>query len=249
MEHKNINSESEGIAINIGDMVSILWNKMHIILLMGVFTAILSFIGTEFFITPLFSSTTKIYVLSRQDTASVTVNDLATGTQLTKDYMELVKSRSVLEEVIEVLNLKMTTKKLSESITVSNPTDTRILSIVVLNENPKVARDIADTLREAVSTKITTVMDIDSVNTVEEASLALKSTSPNIVKNVILGGLLGIILTIGLTFLAFFYDDTIKKPDDVEHYLNINVLASLPIREETMGRKGKRRGGASNGRD
>ena len=72
----------------------------------------------------------KMYVLSKQDANSaVTSSDLQAGSQLTKDYMELIKSRSVMEQVISQLQLDMSVDKLSGEITVSNTADTRILSI------------------------------------------------------------------------------------------------------------------------
>lgn len=237
MEQSNINNNEEEMAIDLGELLLLLWSKAHIILLSGIVIAMLTFIGTKVFITPQYSSITKMYVLSRQDTTSVTASDLATGTQLTKDYMELVKSRSVLEQVIAVLNLDMTTEELSDKITVATPLDTRILSITVMNEDPKIARDTADALREAVTIKIMEVMDIDSVNTVEEASLPTKPTTPSVMKNSVIGGFIGIFVVIGIIFLIFFFDDTIKSPDDVEHYLGMNVLASLPIKEGTAKNK------------
>ena len=95
-----------------------------------------------------------MYVLNRSDgTAGVTSSDLQTGTQLTQDYMELIKSRTVLEEVISVLNLEMTTDDLSGMITTTNTENTRILTIQVENEDPELAREIADALRESASTR------------------------------------------------------------------------------------------------
>ena len=129
------------------------------------------------------------------------------------------------------LNLDMEAEELEETITAETPVDTRILTIIVENQDPKMAKEIADALRESVSIQITEIMDADSVNTFEEGNLPTEPSSPSLVKNMAIGGLLGLIIALGIIVLIFVLDDTIKTPDDVEHYLGLNVLTSIPIQE------------------
>lgn len=234
MPNRIVNQEidNDEITIDLAEMLFVLWSKIHIILLSGILMALVAFVGTKLFITPMYTSVTKVYVLSKQDNnANVTYNDLQTGTQLTKDYMELVKSRPVLEQVIAVLNLDMETKDLAEMISVETQTDTRIITINVENENPKQAKEIADAIRESISIQITEIMDADSVNTVEDGSLPKEPSSPNVLRNLLIGAILGILLAGGIIILIYMLDDTIKTPDDVERYLELNVLTSIPIQE------------------
>ena len=156
---------------------------------------------------------------------------------MTKDYMELIKSRSVMEQVISQLQLDMSVDKLSGEITVSNTADTRILSISVENESPKLAKEIADAVRESASVQITQITDADAVNMVEEGNLPKDPTSPNTMKNAMLGGILGIFLALGAIVLIYILDDTIKTPDDVERYLGLTVLTSIPIASGTPASK------------
>ena len=120
--------------------------------------------------------------------------------------MELVKSRPVLEQVIAVLNLDIQTEQLSQMITVENAPDTRILTIRVESEDPKEAKAIADAVRESVSIQIPKIMDADSVNTIEEGNLPTSPSSPNLMKNMALGGILGIVLAIGIIVLIYVLD-------------------------------------------
>jgi capsular polysaccharide biosynthesis protein len=229
MNHETDNDE---ITIDLTDLLTVIWRRLHLIILSGVLLGLVAFIGTKLFVTPMYTSVTKVYVLSKQDSsANLTYSDLQTGTSLTKDYMELVKSRPVLEQVIAILNLDMDVDNLSDAITVDTPQDTRILRIAVENENPKTAKEIADALRESVSIQITEIMDADSVNTVEMANLPVTPSSPSLTKNTAIGILLGILLAIGIIVLIYILDDTIKTPEDVEYYLGLNVLTSIPIQE------------------
>lgn len=234
------NIEDDEINIDLIELFGVLWRKAFIIILVGFVFAVLSYAGTKFLITPLYTSTTKMYVLSKQnDNATVTYTDLQTGTQLTKDYMELVKSRPVLEKVIEQLNLDMSSDDLKDTITVETPEDTRILTVKVKHADPEMARDIANAIREAVSIQIKTIMDAESVNVVEEGNLPEKPSSPSAMKNTLIGGFLGCVLAVGIILLIYLLDDTIKTPDDVEKYLGLSVLASVPIQPGTQ--KSKKR--------
>ncbi|MGN1167487.1 MAG: YveK family protein [Lachnospiraceae bacterium] len=227
---RNQDFDNDEITIDLTELIAELWSKFHIILLSGILLALVAFVGTKFLITPMYTSVTKVYVLSKQDSSSgVTYSDLQVGTQLTKDYVELVKSRPVLEQVVAVLNLDMETDELANMITAETQTDTRIITIKIENEDPKRAKEIADAVREAVSIQIKDVMDADSVNTVEDGSLPKAPSSPNVMKNIILGGMLGVLLAAGIIIVRFMMNDTIKTPEDVERYLGLSVLTSVPI--------------------
>lgn len=228
----NPESDNDELTIDLTEVIGALLKKAHIIILTGIIVALLAFIGTKLFITPMYTAETKVYVLSKSDgSTGISATDLQAGSYLTKDYTELVKSRTVMEQVIAVLNLDVKPEELMEMISVEAVTDSRILTIKVENDDPKQAKEIADAVREAVSVQITEIMDADAVNTVEKADLPSEPSSPNTMKNTMLGGILGIILAMGVVVLISILDDTIKTPDDVERYLGLNTLTSIPITE------------------
>ena len=225
--------QDDEVTIDLMELFSALWAKKTIIILSAVFMALVAFVGTKMFVTPKYTSVTKLFVMTKNDdtSASATYTDLQTGSMLTKDYMELVKSRPVLEKTISKLKLDVEPEELAEMITTETPTDTRIMSISVTDDDPKEAKQIADTLRKAVSVQITEIMNADSVNTVEEGNLPTSPSSPNVKKNMMLGALLGLVISMGFVVLIFILDDTVKTPDDVEKYLGLNVLTPIPIQE------------------
>lgn len=247
MEGTNQNvKENDEITIDLTELFMTLWSKAHIIILSGILLGLLAFVGTKLFITPMYTSTTKFYVLTKTtESGNVTYSDLQTGSQLTKDYAELVKSRPVLEEVVSVLNLDMDTQELADKITVTTPTDTRVMSINVEDAQPKQARDIADAVRQAVGIQIQEIMDVDSVKTVEEANLPDSPSSPSVMRNTLIGAILGILISAGIIILVFMLDDTVKTPEDVETYLGLNVLASIPIYDGANTKNKKRVKGLS----
>ena len=232
-------TEEDELTIDLGELLRVLLSKIHIIVLAAILMALVAFVGTKLFVTPMYTSVTKMYVLAKDDNnTSSTSSNLTAGSMLTKDYMELVKSRPVLEKAISVLNLKMEPEQLAGMITAETPTDTRIMSISVQSSNPKQAKEIADAVRDAVSVQIKEIMSVDSVNTVEEGNLPTSPSSPNTMKNMMLGAVLGFIIAVGIITLIYMLDDTIKTPEDVENYLGLNVLTSIPVRSGTA--KGKK---------
>ncbi|MBQ9867813.1 MAG: protein-tyrosine kinase [Lachnospiraceae bacterium] len=230
--------------IDLGELLFELWlNKLEIILAMA-FGAVAAFFLSTVIMTPKYTSQTSLYVLAKQEANTnantITTADLSVGTQLTNDYQVLMTSRPVLEQTIAELGLDMTTEELADMVKVTNDSNTRILKIEVTNEDPQLARNIADTLRTAVSEQIISVMNIDAVNTVEDASMPLKPSSPNKKRNILIGLMAGFVLSAGLIVLRSIMDDTVKNSDDVERYLGVPVMGMIPDSESVDIAKEKR---------
>ena len=155
--------------------------------------------------------------------------------------MILVKSNPVLDKVIADLNLKMSTSELAGKISVSTPTDTRILTIAVNDKDPMMAKKIADAVREASKAQIQSVMGIETVNTVEDAKLPESPISPNTKMNILIGFALGFIIAVAVIIIRFILDDTIKAQEDVEKYLGLSVLGLIPELETTDNKKKKKK--------
>ena len=95
--------KDDEMEIDLGEIFHLLMNKLWIIVLCFIIGAILAFGGTKLLITPKYSASSMIYILTK--TTSVTsLADIQMGTQLTADFEILATSRPVLEEVIEKLN-------------------------------------------------------------------------------------------------------------------------------------------------
>jgi capsular polysaccharide biosynthesis protein len=239
-------NDNEIIEIDVKELCFVLFNKIHILILALILGGVTLYFISTAFVTPKYQSTTAIYVLNKQDNNVVTYSDLQTGTQLTKDYAELVTSRSVMEKVISQLNLEenfedmenIDSEKLADMVSVDNTTDTRIIKITVTDTNPGRAQDIANAIREAAALHITEVMDIEAVNVVDYAEMPMKPVSPKLMLNTVIGALAGLILAVLIIIVLYMLDDTIKGPDDIERYLGISLLGTIPL-DESLNHKKK----------
>ena len=123
-------------------------------------------------------------------------------------------------------------------VTVQTKSDTRIVTIIVQNEDPKLAQELANVIREVSARQIVDVMGVEAVNMVDEANLPVAPSSPNVRNNFLMGGSWGVLLAIAFILIRYLLNDTIKNDEDVERYLNLNVLASIPTIEPTTTKKG-----------
>lgn len=217
-----------------------LLRKMWIILLVTVVGAGGTFFVSKYLMTPLYTSSTKVYLINRQEDNRTTYSDLQMGTQLTKDYSILVRGRQLLEEVIAEYNLGIEYEEFAELVKVNTPEDTRILEIMVSYDDPELARTLAERISKLSSEKMINIMDMREVNILEVANLPTIPSSPNILKNTILGGLIGFTLTTIIFIMKYLFNDTIKNTDDIENNLNITVLGLIPLDENKVNKKSKK---------
>lgn len=241
MEESTIRQNDE-IEIDLWEICLVLLHNLALIVCVGIMAALGTFLFTQLLVTPTYESSTKIYILNKQDNNAVTYSDIQLGTQLTKDYAELIQSRSVLEEVVQGMGLDLTYDEMLKKITVTTPADTRILAITVADTDPVQAMQMANAVREAASVHIMNVMDIQAVNVAETANMPMKKASPSVLKNTFIGGLLGIFLMIAVVLIRYLMDDTVKTPEDVEKYLQLSTLAVIPLNEgDAEGKKKKKK--------
>ena len=222
--------ENKEIAIDVVQLFKILWKKKIAIILTAIVAALVAFGVSSFVLTPEYSSTTRIYVVNRNqsENAGLTNQDLQAGTYLVKDYKEIILSQDVLEKVISNLKLEQSGKGLSKKIQVTVPVDTRIVSIVVKDDQPEEASRIANALREVAAEKIIKVTRVSDVTTLEEARPALTPSSPNIRRNTLLAFLAGGAVMVILILLLELLDDRVKRPEDVEEVMQVALLGIVP---------------------
>ena len=226
------NVQNDEVEIDIGHILSILWEKILLIIATGIIVGLAGFLVSKFLITPKYESETKLYVLNRANDSATTLSDVQLSTQLTKDYQILVTSATVMNHVIKELGLNMKASELASTISVDTPSDTRVLQITVTSDDPKRAKDIADKVAQVSSKKICDIMKIEQVNVIEEGSLSEEPAVDTVQKWTLIGLALGIVLSCAVIIIRSMLDDTVKTTEDVEKYFDLSTLAVIPISEE-----------------
>lgn len=229
---ENSTRNNDEIEIDLRQIFIVIMSKIVIILLVGVVFGLAAFIGSKLFLKPVYESQTSLYVLNKQSQGTTTLSDLQLSTQLTQDYMILVKSRTVTEKVISDLGLDATNEELAEKISVSTPSDSRVLEIKVSDNDQYEAKRIADKVAEISADSICDIMQIEKVNVFEEANIPEEPSSPNCLKNALIACIVGIVLAVAVVVIRFVMNDTINTSEDIEKYLGISTLALIPLSED-----------------
>ena len=229
---------SESTEIDLVELMYRLLEKWAIIVLSCILGAVIACAYTLFMVTPQYTATSKLYVINSNDSA-INLSDLQIGSYLTTDYMEVFSNWHVHEMVLERLGLNYSYKQLSSMISVSNPNDTRILYIKAVSPDPQEAKDLADTYAEVAREFIAVKMDTKQPNVFEEALLPTAPSSPNKTRNVLLGFLLGLVVSCGIIVVQFMVDDRLRSSDDIEKYVQLPTLGVMPKQSKKAAAKGQ----------
>lgn len=212
------------------DLVELLYRlieKWKIIVLACLFGALIAAVCTFYFITPMYTATSKLYVVNAKDSA-INLSDLQIGNYLASDYTEVFSNWHVHEMVLQRLGLDYTYSQLAEMVSVENPKDTRILYVNVVSDDPQEAKDMADTYAQVAREFIAVKMDTEQPNIFEEALLPSRPSSPNKSRNIIMGFMIGLVLSCSVTIAQFLMDDRLRSADDIEKYVQLPTLGVMP---------------------
>jgi len=222
--------EQNTMEIDVFHLFKILWKRKTLIALVAIVAGALSFAYSVFIVKPEFTSTTRIYVVNRNqgDKPGLTNQDLQAGSYLVKDYREIILSQDVLEKVTSNLKLDLSPKDFASKVKVTVPVDTRIVSISVNDRVPEEASRIANSLREVAAEKIISITRVSDVTTLEEARPAIAPSSPNIRRNTIIGLLGGTVFTVVAVLVVELVDTRVKRPEDIEDVMKIALLGVVP---------------------
>ena len=233
--------KDDEIEIDLMELFHVLLKNAWTLILCLVLGAAVAFGGTKLFITPQYEATSMIYILSKSTSISSYL-DVQLGQQLTVDFETLATTRTVVENVINELELDTTYEQLIDDITVENPSGTQILKIKVKNPDPVLAKDISNAMSEATANRIAEVMMTDKPTIADVAVTPDHPVSPSTKGNTAIGGLLGMLAAAAYLVIRALMDDTIVDKDDVTKYLGLTTLAAIPLnQDESSGKRSRRK--------
>lgn len=229
-DNNTINPMNSGDYIDLLELARELRKKLVLILVCAIIGGTVMGVYSFFIATPIYQSTSKLYILSK--TTSITsLADIQVGTSLASDYVELIKSRPVVLTVIRDMELDMSYDAMVNNLIVENVADTRLVKITVRDTDPERAKLIANKFARVAKVQISNIMRTDEPTIAESAVVKRKPVSPDKRKNILMGILIGIVLSCGYVTIRFLMDDTIKDPDDITKYLELDNLAIVPFED------------------
>ena len=218
--------------IDLLEVLNAVRQHIAVLILCTLATAIAGFAITHFLITPQYESSALMIVNTRQDTTStVTIDQINSATKLVSTYSIIIKSDTVLQQVIDDLGLSLSYSDLKSRVTVSAVDDTQVMKITVRSNNPEWARQVCDGITAVSPDVILEAVEAGSVKVISQASYSDVPVSPNIKKNTMLGAMVGLVLCLGVILLQVILDNKINTEEDVAKYLDMTVVGVIPVYE------------------
>ena len=203
--------ENEGYeTIDLLEVLNAVRQHLLAVILATVILAAAGFGISKFLITPQYEASALMIVNTRQDiTSNVTSDQINSATKLVSTYSIIIKSDTVLQQVIDNLGLSLTYQQLASRVTVSAVDDTQVMKVTVKSDNPEWARQVCEQIISSAAVNPTPV-------------------SPNVGRNTMLGGVLGLVISVGIILLAVLLDNKIHTEDDIAKYLDLAVVGVIP---------------------
>lgn len=218
--------------MNLKEYFTIIYKRIWLIIILPILASLASAYMSFYVIKPTYEANTTMYVLNKKSGEQLNLgqSELLGGQLLVKDYRELIKSRSITENVIEQLGIKdVKWDKFADKISVEAKNDTRVIEIKVENEDPEMAKNIANKLGDTFRASAIDLMGVDNVHTFDKAKTPSDPIKPRSYINIGIGFLTGFLFAVGLILLMEYMDSTIKTGEDVENKLGLPVIGTIPV--------------------
>lgn len=227
--------------LDLKELCKMFWNKkIRIILIIALFIA-MGVAYSKYFVTPVYSSSTTLILASNSNStitnSTITTTDLSINSKLVSTYSELVKSKSILRQVIYNLGIDIEEETLRKNVKVAAEKNTEIIRITVTNENKVYATKIANEIAKVFMEKVKSIYNIDNVQVVDKAETSDEPSNINLKRDILIFATIGLVISVFYVLIDNMSDTTIKTAEEIENVYHVPVLASIPVYEEEMQKK------------
>lgn len=219
-----------GNTINLFDLLTEIWKKFYIVVIAMIITGVLSYSFSAFALTPKYKSAVNLIVNTTSTSTDYVSNDNITSAKnLVATYSVVIKSNTVLNQVIDNLNLDMTYNDLSNAMTVQAVNNTQIMEVSVLHPDPQVAKAIVDQITQIAPDIIVEAVEAGSCKVISQVTVSVKPVTPNIPQNVLFAMVIGVFIAVVVIIVRMLTKQTnIIDDQDVQKYLDLPVLGIIP---------------------
>lgn len=206
-------------------------NSLRIVLILFLFI-LCGYFYSYNMVVPKYKSISTMLLTSdnvNKDNDSLTQNDINLNKNLIGTYGRILKSSSVLNKVIERLNLDMEEEELYKNIEIEEVKDTQIIEIGVIHEDPAEAQRIAGTLNDVFIQEIREFYKIDNISIVDQASYETEPYNIHHMVDILMFLGAGIVACTIMVSIIYVLDTTIKIEQDIEEYVGLNVVGVVPF--------------------
>lgn len=221
--------------LNLKQLINIIWNGKKYIIITIILSVLLGIGYSYFLVTPKYEASTTLVLAKAEEKATneistgITQTDLNINQNLVSTYRELIRSKTVIREVMENLKIKdLKETTLKNNITVSSVRDTELIEITVKDENPERATNIANEIAKVFTVHVVEIYNINNVHVIDKAELNNVPYNVHHTKDIAVIALIGAILSIVCIIILSLLDTTVKTQEDIEKVTGMIILAEIP---------------------
>lgn len=223
-----MNQEKREIELDLMQLFKAIFAKAKYIILITVIFGMCGFAGSKLFLEPVYEAGTKMIVIAQNNPEDVSSDRLNSAKSLVDTYAIIVRSRSVLNQIKEELDLQMTYEQLANCISIKSVNETEVMQVVVRHNDLNLAFAVAQKIEQLAPVAIDMVYGVGSVKITEPSYSKPYPVSPNNKSNAILAALVGFALSCVVVVILFLMDNTYKSDADIQDNLNMPVLGVIP---------------------
>ena len=214
--------------IDLKELLDYFWTKKVYIIALVLFCLVVGAVYTAAFQKPRYKSYTTILLTKEENSSTITSNDITLNKNLVDTYREIIKSRKVIGKAISNLDLDYSISELSKNITVESINDTEIIKISVVDDDPKRAMIIANEIASVFNSEIVKLYNIQNVGIVDEAEISINPYNVSLLKQLVISALVGLVLGLGVVFVIYYFDTSVKATEEIEKKLGLPVIGVIP---------------------
>lgn len=227
-----MNQEKKYIEVDIRELLTLLIKKSWIILICVIIASSLVGYYSYTRLIDFYSANATVYLGKEGAGGSIDIGMITLNNQLMSDYINLIKSRLVADEVIKRMGIDLPAEVIQTGINAYTPSDlkvsTRMFVVSFESTDPVFAADVVNYTCEVVLEKAEDIFGVKNAQIIDRALVPQIPIGPNRTKNILIAAGVGFILGLLVIFLLEFINYTFKKPEEVERVLGLNVLGVIP---------------------
>lgn len=218
--------------IDIKELLGLFWSKKIEIIIITIILTLIGVVYSFTMITPEYEASTTLVLASLKDSTSesITQTDITINSKLVATYSELVKSKTVLREALNNLELtdKISEESLRSKIKVKSVEDTEIIKITVENQDSETAAKLANEIARIFSIKVAEIYNINNVYVVDAAEISEIPSNINHIKDIAIFMAIGLVIGFAEVLVVKLLDNKIRTEQDIENSTELLVLGTLP---------------------
>ena len=223
-----MNTDVDENVIDLFELFRAILKHIKLIIVLCILFGVGGFFGTKLLIAPTYTASTSIYLTPQiSESGSLDYNSQMANSKLVTNSVDLLTQNNIMSEVAKDVGLE-SADSVKKLVSVSNESNTEIITISATTTDPKLSKDIAN---DTVNTFIRTMqknLNVRNIEVVDKAKLSYVPSGPNVKKNTMMAGVVGLFIGVGYAVLKFLLDNRLRTKEEAEKYLGIPVFCEIP---------------------